>query len=55
MTAEQVAGQVRTILAALGGFFVGKGYIDEATSIALAGAVATIVAAGWSWWAKRNA
>ncbi len=55
MTKNEVYGVVRTILAAVGGVAVGKGYIDSETAVALAGAVATIVAAIWSVKSKRKA
>lgn len=55
MTGEQVAGIVRAIIAALGGYFVGKGITDAATVTAVSGAVATLVAAVWSVLAKKPA
>lgn len=53
MNMDQVAGVLRTILAAGGGYFVAKGYVDNATMMSIVGAVVTIVTAGWSVWAKR--
>ena len=53
MTKNEVYGVVRTILAAVGGVAVGKGYIDSETAVALAGAFATIAAAVWSIKSKR--
>ena len=55
MTADEVAGLVRTNLSAFGGYFVGRGFIDNATMMSLAGAGATIIAGVWSVWAKRKA
>jgi hypothetical protein len=55
MTAEQFAGIVRAIVAALGGYLVGKGITDAETVAALAGAAATIGAAVWSVLAKKKA
>ena len=53
MTKNEVYGVVRTVLAALGGIAVGKGYIDSETAVALAGAIATVAAAVWSVKSKR--
>lgn len=53
MTAEQVGGIVRAILAAVGGYFVGRGLIDESTVATIAGAAATIITAAWSVWSKK--
>ena len=55
MTSDEVAGIVRTILSAFGGYFVGRGLIDNATMMSLAGGAATIVAGIWSVYAKRKA
>jgi hypothetical protein len=54
MTAEQVAGIVRAIVAAIGGYLVGKGIADAETVAAVGGAVATIAAAVWSVLSKRK-
>lgn len=55
MTNEQFGGIARAVIAALGGFAVGKGYIDEATATALGGGALTIAVAVWSVWSKRAA
>lgn len=55
MNAEEFGGIVRTVLAAVGGIAVTKGYLDNATMVALAGAAATIAVAVWSIVAKRRA
>lgn len=55
MTAEQFAGIVRAIVAAVGGYLVGKGFADAETVAALAGAAATIGAAVWSVLSKKKA
>ena len=44
---EQIAGIVRAIVAALGGYLVCQGMVDAETMTAVAGAAATIAAAGW--------
>lgn len=54
MTSEQIAGVVRAVVAAVGGYFVGKGMIDGETVATIGGAVATIAAAVWSVWAKKS-
>jgi len=54
MTAEQVAGIVRAVVAAIGGYLVGKGIADAETIAAVAGAAATIAAAIWSVYSKRK-
>jgi hypothetical protein len=53
MTGEQIAGVVRAIVAALGGYFVGQGVVDAETVTTIGGAVATLAAAAWSIYAKR--
>ena len=55
MTGEQIAGLVRAIVAAVGGYLVGKGLADAETVAAVAGAAATIVAAVWSVLSKKKA
>lgn len=54
MTAEQIWGIVRTILAAAGGWVVAKGYIDNATLQAVIGALGTLFVAAWSVWSKKK-
>jgi len=53
--AEQIWGLVRTILAALGGVAVGKGWIDSETMTAIVGGLGTIFVAVWSWRSKKAA
>lgn len=48
MTKEQIAGVVRAIVAAVGGYLVGKGYLEASSVEAVAGAFATIATAVWS-------
>lgn len=55
MTAEQIWGIVRTILAAAGGFVVARGYIDAETLSTVLGALGTIFIAVWSVVAKKKA
>lgn len=53
MTQDQFGGLVRAIVAALGGYVTGKGLADEATVLAVGGAVVTAAIALWSWWTNR--
>lgn len=53
MTAEQIAGVIRAIVAAVGGYFVGKGVIDADTVTTIGGSLATLATAVWSVWAKK--
>ena len=55
MSKDQMYGIVRAVAAAAGGYFVGKGTIDGATMEIIAGSVATLVAAIWSVWSKKQA
>ncbi len=54
MTGEQIAGIVRALVAAIGGFLVGKGMIDSETVVAVSGALATLATAVWSVKAKNK-
>lgn len=51
-TFERVGGLVRHGLTTLGGYLVGKGYLDESTMLELVGAGMTIIGFLWSWWNK---
>ena len=55
MNMDQIAGIIRTILAAGGGYLVSKGYLDNTTMLSIVGAIVTLLTAGWSVWAKRGA
>ena len=55
MTASEVGGIARALASALGGYLVGRGYIDGETATALAGAAVPVAVAVWSVWAKRKA
>ena len=54
MTGEQIAGIVRALVAAVGGYLVGKGLADAETVAAAAGAAATLVVAVWSVYSKKK-
>jgi hypothetical protein len=53
MVSAQIAGVVRALVAALGGYFVGQGLVDAETVTTIAGAAATLAAAAWSIYSKR--
>lgn len=53
MSKDEIFGVARALLSAVGGFLVGKGYLDSETAMTVAGALATIVTAFWSVKAKR--
>ena len=53
MKQEQIAGIVRAIVAAVGGYLVGKGFVDAANMEIIAGSLATLGVAVWSVWAKK--
>jgi hypothetical protein len=55
MDSAQIAGIVRAVMAAVGGYLVGQGFVDSDTVDQVSGAAAVIVAAAWSWWSKRGA
>lgn len=54
MTGEQIWGVVRTILAAVGGYFTAKGVVDGAFVDAVLGGLGTIFVASWSIFAKKK-
>jgi hypothetical protein len=54
MNGEQIAGIVRAVVAAIGGYLVGKGITDAETVAAVAGAAATVAVAVWSVLAKKK-
>lgn len=53
MTQDQFGGIVRAILAAIGGYLVGKGVVDAETATTITGAIATIAVTAWSVWTNR--
>lgn len=54
MTSEAIGGIVRAVLAALGGYLVGKGYFDQAAVNELVGAGVVIATGVWSVLNKRK-
>ena len=55
MNGEQIAGIVRAVVSAVGGYLVGKGLVDSETVVSVAGALATIATAVWSVASKKKA
>lgn len=53
MNKEQIAGIVRAIAAAVGGYFIGKGMIDSENMEIIAGSLAALATAVWSVWSKK--
>jgi hypothetical protein len=51
---DMFLGVVRAVLAAGGGWAVGKGYVDQATADQVIGAALVIGTAGWSVWSKKK-
>ena len=52
---ELVLGVTRALLAAVGGYFVNKGFADQGTVDAVIGALIVILTSGWSVWSKIKA
>jgi hypothetical protein len=52
---EAILGVVRAILAAVGGYFVSKGLIDEGVLNSVIGALMVIITGIWSVISKRKA
>ena len=55
MSAAEIGGIVRTILAAAGGIAVGKGWVDNETMLGMVGAIVTLGTGIWSIVQKRSA
>jgi hypothetical protein len=55
MTSDQVTGLIRAILTAIGGFVIGKGWLNAETFTWISGGVLTIGGAVWSLWTNRPA
>ena len=54
MNSEQISSLVRSILLAVGGFFVGKGIIDASTMTTIVSALVTLGMAAWGIFTKTN-
>lgn len=55
MNEQQFYGQVRTLVAAACGFFVGNNMLDSSLVEPLSGVIGVVAVGFWSWLAKRNA
>lgn len=55
MTLDMVTGVVRALMAAVGGYFVGKGTISADMAAQISGAALAVVTAVWSVMAKKSA
>jgi hypothetical protein len=54
MQGEQIWGIARTVLAAVGGWAVSKGYVDNELLTAILGGIGTLFVGAWSFWAKKQ-
>ena len=54
MSWDQILGILRAVIAAVGGWAVGKGYIDDATATSVGGAIVVIASSAWSVWANTQ-
>ena len=52
MDAAVLGGIIRAVLAAVGGGFLAKGYVDADTLNVVVGALASLASAAWSVWVK---
>ncbi len=55
MSAQEVFGIIRTILAAFSGYVVAHGWLDDATYQSLLGALGVVFTAVWSVASKKSA
>ena len=55
MNSNELGGIVRAVVAGVGGYLVGKGYVDQATVEQVAGALGVLAVAVWSVVQKRRA
>lgn len=55
MTADQITGLLRAILAALGGFILAKGWVSAENWAWITGGMLTVGPAIWTWFANRPA
>jgi hypothetical protein len=54
MNSDQIVSIIRQILLAVGGFVVGKGWVDNDTMIQIAGALSVLVGSVWAIWSRTN-
>lgn len=55
MTAEQITGILRAVLAAIGGFVLAKGWVNSENWAWIVGGVTTIAPVVWTWFSNRPA
>jgi hypothetical protein len=55
MNTDQLGGLIRSVLLAGGGYFVGKGIIDQSSMTQIVSALFMLGSTGWSLWANRSA
>ena len=55
MSSDQITGIIRSILAALGGFIIAKGWVNAETWAWIVGGAATVGPMIWSWISNRPA
>lgn len=55
MNQDQIGGLVRTLIASVGGYFVGKGLLTSDQVMAIGAAAGPVIAAVWSFVIKRSA
>lgn len=53
VTADQITGILRAILAAIFGYITGKGWLDANTAATISGAVLTLIVTAWSIYSNR--
>lgn len=53
MSKEQVLGVIRHVLTFVGGVFVSKGVLDDASSMEIVGALSTLIGTIWSVVVKK--
>lgn len=54
MNSEQITSIIRQILLAVGGFVVGKGWVDNETMLQIAGALSVIIGSVWAVWSRTD-
>lgn len=54
MNTEQITSIIRQILLAVGGFVVGKGWVDNETMLQIAGALSVIIASVWAIYTRTD-
>lgn len=54
MNSDQITSIIRQILLAVGGFVVGKGWVDNETMLQIAGALSVIIGSVWAIWTRTD-